>query len=292
MATFQVSAHYSSVWSRRYHASGAMNILHGVPVAPLATSGLAAQCACNIMKSNGNIALCGVPSDGGARVAATHKVQSMCNSYPDLPMTVAERFAIPAYWRLDLAHSECERAGRATTDVLPTTIATVPPQGTGFPVGGLRCLQSYELFRFRDFLLCGQQKRFYMIGRSPRCDIALDDTRVSNVHAFIERHADGTHTLIDYDSTNGLFVIVGDRIERVTRVPLVVGLFVLLGRSLLIAVTEDGRAPLSAFTETEFRREAYRVYGSLQAAAAALGKSRETIRRAIGRLRKGKGKDG
>jgi len=174
---------------------------------------------------------------------------------------------------------------------LRTKIATIRPTRTRFPVGGLRCLETYTFFCFRDFLLGGQPKRFYTLGRAPRCDIVLDDVRVSSVHAFIESHVDGTHTLIDNDATNGLYVLRGDQIERVQRTVLHVGLFVMIGKTLLVAATADGRTPLSGFTETEFRREAYRVYGSLNVAARAVGKSRETIRRALGtRARQRKGR--
>ncbi len=43
------------------------------------------------------------------------------------------------------------------------------------------------------------------IGRSPECDIFLDDITVSRVHAEVHEEVGG-HTLRDVDSTNGTYV--------------------------------------------------------------------------------------
>lgn len=43
------------------------------------------------------------------------------------------------------------------------------------------------------------------VGRSPRCDIFLNDMTVSRSHALIQRH-EGTYEIVDQDSFNGLWV--------------------------------------------------------------------------------------
>jgi pSer/pThr/pTyr-binding forkhead associated (FHA) protein len=45
-----------------------------------------------------------------------------------------------------------------------------------------------------------------LIGRSPECDIFLDDVTVSRKHAVLVRHGDGTFTIEDEGSLNGTFV--------------------------------------------------------------------------------------
>lgn len=57
------------------------------------------------------------------------------------------------------------------------------------------------------------------IGRSPECDVYIDDTSVSSVHCVIETvpAADGTqppeYHISDLDSTNGTYVNI-DRVEK------------------------------------------------------------------------------
>jgi pSer/pThr/pTyr-binding forkhead associated (FHA) protein len=45
-----------------------------------------------------------------------------------------------------------------------------------------------------------------MIGRSPECDVFLDDVTVSRKHALLVRGADGGWTIEDQGSLNGTFV--------------------------------------------------------------------------------------
>src|SRR5262245_51617475 len=52
----------------------------------------------------------------------------------------------------------------------------------------------------RSFLIQGDGRT--VIGRDPRCDIVLDDDRVSHRHAQLA-FADGTWRLADLDSKNG-----------------------------------------------------------------------------------------
>jgi diguanylate cyclase (GGDEF)-like protein len=51
------------------------------------------------------------------------------------------------------------------------------------------------------------------IGRSPQCDVPLDEDGVSRRHARIEQTADGAVELVDLDSSNGTF-INGDAVSR------------------------------------------------------------------------------
>lgn len=52
------------------------------------------------------------------------------------------------------------------------------------------------------------------VGRSPRCDIFLNDMTVSRSHAIIERH-DGHYAIVDQDSFNGLWVN-GENVHEAT----------------------------------------------------------------------------
>jgi hypothetical protein len=53
--------------------------------------------------------------------------------------------------------------------------------------------------------------RVTRLGRSQECDIRLDDTAVSRLHAELRRQPDGRHLLADLDSTNGT-VVNGSRV--------------------------------------------------------------------------------
>ena len=149
------------------------------------------------------------------------------------------------------------------------------------PVGGLLSLGTRHLFRFADYRLGKQPKTLLSIGRGQMCDIILDDGYVSEFHAIIQRTGEDTCRIVDQDSANGLFVLRSGELERVEETWLGVGLCVVLGKTTLVAVGEDGRTFLAAITESDFRREAYRIYGTTIAAARAIGKSPETIRRAV-----------
>jgi hypothetical protein len=44
------------------------------------------------------------------------------------------------------------------------------------------------------------------IGRSPQCELVLDDDYVSGMHAALRHRSDGSWTLTDLGSTNGTFI--------------------------------------------------------------------------------------
>jgi penicillin-binding protein 1A len=68
------------------------------------------------------------------------------------------------------------------------------------------------------------------IGRDPACELALDCPGLSRVHAVLERRrpSDRDHTLVDFDSSNGLF----HRDRRIRSIVLRHGDTVVLGSSL------------------------------------------------------------
>lgn len=55
------------------------------------------------------------------------------------------------------------------------------------------------------------------IGRDQTCDIVVDDQTVSRRHAELELCDDGGYRLIDLDSRNGTFILVGRRFVRATQ---------------------------------------------------------------------------
>ena len=70
------------------------------------------------------------------------------------------------------------------------------------------------------------------VGRSPDCEIFLDDVTVSRKHAALTRNDSGSYTIEDEGSLNGTFVN-GDRVERA---PLRPGDQVQIGPHLLVFV--------------------------------------------------------
>jgi hypothetical protein len=119
-------------------------------------------------------------------------------------------------------------------------------------VGGLLNLVTYELFRFQDLLPGKHGKRHLCIGASDTCDIVIDDPCVSSMHAFVECRSGGTFRLLDAKSRNGVFRVVRRHSERVAYLDLAVGHRIVLGVTTLLCVSEEGRAPLTAFDVSEF----------------------------------------
>jgi len=54
-----------------------------------------------------------------------------------------------------------------------------------------------------------------VLGRSPQCDVVIDEDGVSRRHAMLERTVEGNVQLVDLESRNGTFVN-GDAISRMT----------------------------------------------------------------------------
>lgn len=59
------------------------------------------------------------------------------------------------------------------------------------------------------------------IGRSERCDVRLDDRRVSMEHAQV-KNADGSYVFTDLHSTNGSFLVVEGREEQIRNAQILV----------------------------------------------------------------------
>jgi len=82
-----------------------------------------------------------------------------------------------------------------------------------------------------------------VIGRSDRCDIQLEDRRVSTEHAQV-KHADGAFTFTDLRSTNGSFLLVEGREEQIrTAQVLIDGDELRIGHTVLqfVDATKGGR---------------------------------------------------
>jgi len=60
-------------------------------------------------------------------------------------------------------------------------------------------------------------------GREPSCDLVLEDSRLSRVHARIELSDDGLVTINDAGSSNGTFLNRNDRWIRARKVTLSIG---------------------------------------------------------------------
>lgn len=72
------------------------------------------------------------------------------------------------------------------------------------------CSCSFDL-RMPDGSLIALNKEKLLAGSSPKCDIRIEDPSVSAYHAMIFADEDGTITVMDLDSVNGVFV-AGQRI--------------------------------------------------------------------------------
>ncbi len=71
-----------------------------------------------------------------------------------------------------------------------------------------------------------------ILGRSPSCDIPLEDSKVSRRHARITL-TDGAYFLEDLGSTNGTFINRGKRLMPGTRQPLSDGDEIIVGKTFL-----------------------------------------------------------
>jgi hypothetical protein len=126
--------------------------------------------------------------------------------------------------------------------------APAPPAGAGYdlrpPSGGDRLVAATVVQRPRQpsfeylvevdganagatHLLQGERT---VIGRDPRSQVIVNDSKVSAFHAHVQRDRDGDFTIADDDSTNGTFV--NDELVRGSR-PLVHDDIVRVGDTLL-----------------------------------------------------------
>jgi pSer/pThr/pTyr-binding forkhead associated (FHA) protein len=150
-----------------------------------------------------------------------------------------------------------------------------PRQADG-PVVGVRILPHGRSFAFDSFRIEGSPKRILVIGADPGCDMVIDDDTVSGLHCLLERH--GARVLVhDCQSRNGTRVN-GVSVQEGELTP---GTLLTLGRVSLVACGSDAhsrRVTLPAASLDEFLRTAVDAYGSLRAAAEALGLPYSTLR--------------
>jgi hypothetical protein len=149
-------------------------------------------------------------------------------------------------------------------------------QHADVPVVGLRVLPHGPAFAFDSFKMEGNTKRILVIGADMGCDVVIDDETVSGLHCLLERH--GERVLVhDCQSKNGTRVN-GVALQEGELTP---GSLLTLGRVSLVAYgpdTQRRRVTLPAASLDEFLRTAVKAYGSLRAAAEALGLPYSTLR--------------
>ena len=107
-----------------------------------------------------------------------------------------------------------------------------------------------------------REPRRWVIGKSPSCDIVLDDPYVSAVHCVLERCADGVLLLRDCESKNGTIV---DN-NPVIAIELQAGAVIVLGRTYLVAIGD--RNPASAAAQLRGRDPRFRAAVELALRAA------------------------
>jgi len=110
----------------------------------------------------------------------------------------------------------------------------------------LRCIEGPDVGREWELA-----EPLITIGRDPGCDITLNDTRVSRLHAELTRE-DGQFILRDRKSTNGLRV----NNESVQSKPLVPGDHLVIGASVLQLVDEISASPPMKQERTELAQAA------------------------------------
>ncbi|MDH5642318.1 MAG: FHA domain-containing protein [Nitrospira sp.] len=165
---------------------------------------------------------------------------------------------------------------------------TIPAHERRFPVESVIGLYEVErriLHKFDDYKLSSQldhPKRYVAIGRSRRCDIKLTDPATSLCHCVITREPDGTCSIEDTESLNG--IIIND-VRATGKNTLAPGMWLYVGHTELIAVGVDGLVPIVARTNTSFLSRALLYYGSARKAAERVKKSPATIGRAARRDR-------
>ena len=84
-------------------------------------------------------------------------------------------------------------------------------------LGALLRLTSHYAVTLRKRTEGGDTSRI-TVGRSRGCDVVLSDSRISKMHAWFERSANGTFSLADSASSNGTF-IEGERLAPGILVP-------------------------------------------------------------------------
>jgi hypothetical protein len=149
---------------------------------------------------------------------------------------------------------------------------------TNHPVLGLRIVSSGARYLFEELLQSNSRRQIWVIGSSKRCDIRIDDEKVSAMHVMLIRNR-RTRRLSIYDlkSTNGV------RINRVkiTTAELEPGDTLALGDTHLYAFGAEDKAKdiiISASKHQQFIETAVEVYGGVRPAAEGLDIKRGRLR--------------
>ena len=146
------------------------------------------------------------------------------------------------------------------------------------PVVGLwQCIEGL-LHDFNALGFLEGQKPRLTVGVDSDCSIKLDDVLVSGVHFELRRQHGEVH-IRDLASTNGTF-LNGEPLRGGESRQIVPYSRVVVGTTAFVAVDRTLRVPVLASTHSSFLRGAATTHGSDSAAARAIGKSRDTIRRA------------
>lgn len=131
--------------------------------------------------------------------------------------------------------------------------------------------------RTREVYPLDPSKPVLTIGRARICDITLADPTVSMTHCELIRTADGTYTIAEASSRNGMYL----NHVRTTRAVLSPGMWIYLGITELVALGRDGKIPITATRNLSFLAKGAIYYGSAGRAAAHVDKSPATIGRAL-----------
>jgi DNA-binding NtrC family response regulator len=107
-----------------------------------------------------------------------------------------------------------------------------------------------------------REPRKWVVGKSPSCDIVIDDPYVSSLHCVLERRADGMLLLRDSESKNGTIV---DN-NPVLAIELRPGAVIVLGRTYLVAVGDQN--PASAVAQLRGHDPRFRAAVELALRAA------------------------
>ena len=144
-------------------------------------------------------------------------------------------------------------------DTKPATIYATPIVWAA----GLHHIQSGTTFMFRDF----QRTRIRIGRRREGIEISLRDPRVSDIHALVERRANGQLVLHDVGSTNGILINGGPLYGPAYLESRTV---LMLGRTELRGVNERGLIPIVSHSIGEFCFRAVEAYGGYRPAATKL----------------------
>lgn len=130
---------------------------------------------------------------------------------------------------------------------------------------------------FREVSHGAEIDNFIIIGRGARCQISVRDPSVSRLHVRLEWR-DGVMWIVDR-STNGATFLDGERV--LDSRPLLIGMELQVGETLLVGTDEAGMIPVPGRTISEMCRLAVKLYGSVRLAAKRLGKSHSFVRQKL-----------